>query len=204
MLRLFAGLTSRGNVRLGSYQRTESVVYNLPSTLAPRRMSRARRTRQKGTKCYTPRPPGELCTTWCLFIVRAEQSAIMNQLYIYVDGSDLEDVVVDLVSALHGSAEHWSNGAARLVNQQQPRTPDLLPDDLPQWDLGLNLPATALSKADSAELISFLTQLSAVSGRDFVIGLWKPELAISEDLCFVDAKAGLQQQEFLVQVLGLL
>jgi len=128
----------------------------------------------------------------------------MNQLYIYVDGSDLEDVVVDLVSALQRFAGHWANGAAQLVNQQQPRTPDLLLDDLPQWDVGLNLPVTALSKADAAELISFLTQLSAVSGRDFVIGLWKPKLAISEDLCFVDAKASLQQQEFLMQVLGLL
>ncbi|MEQ9727006.1 hypothetical protein ABRP29_15325 [Pseudomonas sp. WHRI 8822A] len=79
----------------------------------------------------------------------------MNQLYIYVDGSDLEDVVVDLVSALQGFAGHWANGAAQLVNQQQPRTPDLLLDDLPQWDVGLNLPVTALSKADAAELISF-------------------------------------------------
>ncbi len=79
----------------------------------------------------------------------------MNQLYIYVDGSDLEDVVVDLVSALQGFAGHWANGVAQLVNQQQPRTPDLLLDDLPQWDVGLNLPVTALSKADAAELISF-------------------------------------------------
>ncbi len=72
MLRLFAGFTSRHDVKLGTYQRLESVVYNSPSTPAPRRMPRARRARQKGTECYAPRPSGELYTIWCLFIVRGQ------------------------------------------------------------------------------------------------------------------------------------
>src|SRR5262245_24821217 len=63
-------------------------------------------------------------------------------LYAYVDGADLEDIAADLetrFAVFINSRDWWIAGAASVVNQRRGRETTTRPEDLPLWDLGLNL-----------------------------------------------------------------
>lgn len=109
----------------------------------------------------------------------------MAQIYVYVDGSDLEDVEGSLIEKLEHFSLMWGVDSVRVVNDRFPRTPDLAPEDLPDWNIGLNFEVKSLSPAELRKLIDFLSHTSAQTGRDFVIGIWHPSKWISEDWCFV-------------------
>ena len=119
-----------------------------------------------------------------------------HTLYAYVDGSDLHDVEDMLIARLGkfvGSRE-WVCSDVVIVNQHgDPNDPSLGPDDLPDWDLGLNLalPDPGVEQpgwfADIESTAQLLGQLHAQTGRDFIIGIGDSERGISEDLFFVDS-----------------
>ena len=116
--------------------------------------------------------------------------------YAYVDGSDLtelEDLLVDRLTDFVRSRT-WTCGYVHLVNQKgDPNDPSLGPDDLPDWELGINftMPNDAESQLnwidDVEETMSFLAQLHTETGRDFVIGIGDAERGISQDLMFVSS-----------------
>ena len=110
----------------------------------------------------------------------------MFNFYVYVDGADLDQCESTLVQALSQFAA-TSKLAAKVVNDRHSRTPDLGPEDLPDWNLGLNFSTPHLSATLADQLVSFLTQLSRQTDRDFVIGRWHPNEHISDDLMFIGA-----------------
>jgi hypothetical protein len=110
----------------------------------------------------------------------------MLNFYVYVDGADLERYEAPLKQAFSEFSAKLGLGAT-VINDKYPRTPDLGPEDLPDWNLGLNFCTSTLSEAVATELVSFLIKLSQQTDREFVIGLWHPNKQISDDLMFIGA-----------------
>ena len=110
----------------------------------------------------------------------------MLNFYVYVDGADLEQCEAVLTRAFSEFAAKFGLGAT-VINNKYPRTPDLGPEDLPDWNLGLNFSTPILSEVAATELVSFLTKLSRQTEREFVVGLWYPDKQISDDLMFIKA-----------------
>ena len=59
--------------------------------------------------------------------------------YVYVDGYDLHDVAVSIKRRLDEIATRFPQ--VRVIDDRFERTPDLHPEDLPTWNLGLNFDA---------------------------------------------------------------
>jgi hypothetical protein len=89
--------------------------------------------------------------------------------YAFVDGFDLDEVAAQLSQELStfvlGDGWRWQQPA--VVNQRHERTPDLGPDDLPTWELGLTFPLPEPGSgrkdwfADVERIASFLGGLHA-------------------------------------------
>jgi len=126
----------------------------------------------------------------------------MNLLYVYVDGSDLVDVEGKLLKAFDEFLRCWKMESARVINDKYERTPDLRPEDLPDWNLGLNLEFDSLPKDKLGELVRFLAELASGTGREFVIGCWNSETKIAEDWLFVGENPDQEVTEYLVAIYG--
>ena len=127
----------------------------------------------------------------------------MLNFYVYVDGSDLDECAASLTHAFSKFVASSNLGIATLVSTQHPRTPDLQPEDVPQWDLGINFSIPMLSEAGATSLVAFLIELSQQTGREFVIGLWHHDSHISNDLMFIGANSSIGRgTEFCLLVNG--
>lgn len=118
-------------------------------------------------------------------------------LYAYVDGSDLHDVADDFKRRIREfiGANTWHLEAPWLVNQRREGDPSLGPDDLPDWELGLNIKLQDPKSApadwfdDIKRIVQFLGQLHDDTDRDFVIGVGDTTKEwFSNDLLFVDCR----------------
>jgi hypothetical protein len=124
-------------------------------------------------------------------------------LYVYVDGSDLQEHGGQLAAAFAGLAEKWKDRGAFLVNQVHERTADMCSSDLPDWFLGINMPSSAFGAGEVDELVPFLRGLARSTDREFVVGLAE-ESGITEDLVFLGASSGeRQRQDLLLHVAAL-
>ncbi|WP_185825253.1 hypothetical protein [Xanthomonas sp. SI] len=110
----------------------------------------------------------------------------MLNFYVYVDGTDLDQCEAALTRAFSEFATK-SGLDSKVINDKYPRTPDLGPEDLPDWNLGFNFSTSNLSETVANELASFLTELSQQTDREFVVGLWHPDNQISDDLMSIGA-----------------
>jgi hypothetical protein len=117
-----------------------------------------------------------------------------HTLYAYVDGADLADIAADLetrFAAFIDSRHWWFADAAWVVNQRHGRETCTRPEDLPLWDLGLNLslpsPGTEFPVwfRDVEAIAGFLGMLHRECGRDFVIGIADIKTGIADDLFYV-------------------
>lgn len=117
-------------------------------------------------------------------------------LYAYVDGNDLHEVESFLVERLSTFIEsrEWICTGAKVVNQHgDPNDPSLNPEDLPDWDIGLNITLPDPGKetpgwfADIEDAALFLGQLHRDTGRDFVIGIGDTTTGVADDLFFVNS-----------------
>ena len=102
-------------------------------------------------------------------------------IYIYVDGSDLDDVGSSIVSDLN----EWllSNSVnARVINEKFDKTPDMGSDDYPDWNLGLNFDKAQDVCKELELTIPFMSEIASKYRRDFVIGYYDKESNISEDI----------------------
>ncbi len=126
----------------------------------------------------------------------------MNHLYVYVNGFDLADVEGKLLKAFNEFLRIWNVQSARVINDKYERTPDLRPEDLPTWNLGLNLEFDSLPEHKLEELICFLAKLARETGREFVIGCWNSETQIAEDWLFVDENSDQEVSQFLFAIYG--
>jgi len=133
-----------------------------------------------------------------------------HTLFAYVDGSDLDDIADALEARLRAfvEARGWVAGEAWVVNQQPEADASCTePEDIPCWDLGLNLhlpdPGTEPAGwfADVEAIACFFGNLHGEFGRDFVVGISDAQIGIAEDLyCIADSSPDL---EMLAQVIGL-
>ena len=123
----------------------------------------------------------------------------MLQIFVYVDGSDLEQVEAVLLKSFADFSKGWGVESVRVINDKYERTPDLRPDDLPQWNLGLNFELERLPRTKVESLMEFLSNTARETEREFVVGTWNPETMISEDLCFVRADIKLRDIDFLCE-----
>ena len=112
----------------------------------------------------------------------------MRTLYVYVDGSDLHDQEELLVSEFEALAQRWSGLNAVVVNQREEHTSNMLPGDLPDWDLGINIPLDRFGKNQAEELIPFLRNLAHSTEHEFVIGIGEPS-GMTDDVIYVDSTA---------------
>lgn len=110
--------------------------------------------------------------------------------YLYVDGSDLYESEASLTDAFAMLASEWKGPPLLFVNDKQPPNPEDLPEDLPEWTLGLNINANTLIENDIDSLLRFAKVLAEQTGCDFVFGLADQQMHVSEDMCFIDAGAG--------------
>lgn len=122
----------------------------------------------------------------------------MDTLYVYVDGSDLEDCDELLGAAFRELAERWAEKGCRFIDDRYARTPDLHPDDWSQWNLGINIPRHEFRAAEVAEIVRFAKQLADRSGREFLLGV-DPETGRAEELMLLGSSAGESQVEWLVE-----
>ncbi|MFO0570323.1 MAG: hypothetical protein U0263_32070 [Polyangiaceae bacterium] len=116
----------------------------------------------------------------------------MHTLYAYVHGSDLDDIAELLLRDLQTFVRQtpWKTAEPSVVSQRSPADPTLASGDVPDWDLGLNLPlplgpSTAID--DAVTIAQHLVELRARVSRDFVIGLHDDRTGATEDLFFVDS-----------------
>lgn len=114
-------------------------------------------------------------------------------LYAYVDGSDLDGVAEPLIDDLVTFVARtvWKTATPVVVNDRLPPGGTSSSNDLPVWNVGLNLPAPPNSPAvleDVVAIVQRLVSLRAQFNRDFVIGLHDPTTGIAEDFFFVDSE----------------
>ena len=119
-----------------------------------------------------------------------------HTLYAYVDGSDLEDVAAPIEERLVelAAAPGWVTSRPTVVNQKTDVSGSH-PDDLPDWDLGLNLtlPDTGDEPdgwfGDVERIAEYLAKLHSTFAREFVIGIADNVTGATEDLFFVESDA---------------
>ena len=104
-------------------------------------------------------------------------------LYIYVDGSDVEDIAEPLISDILEWKTQYKLSVS-IINDKFEKTPDMIPEDLPDWHLGLNINKTALSIGLLTTVVSHLSDLAIKYKRDFVIGYYDKNSEASEDILF--------------------
>lgn len=113
-----------------------------------------------------------------------------DTIYLYVDGFDLEESEATLTVAFIKLANEWHNTSLCLVNDRDAPGCNDQPGDLPEWLLGLNIKADTLNAEHIDSLLRFATDLAVLTGHEFVFGLADQQNHTSEDICFIDAKAG--------------
>jgi hypothetical protein len=115
-------------------------------------------------------------------------------LYAYVDGSDLDEVADEIevmLDVLVGSTP-WALEVPRIVNQKHERDDSYGPEDLTDWDLGLNLdlPDPGAEPADwfqdVEQVARVVGQVVVRTGREFVIGVADNSTGVTEDLFDVE------------------
>ena len=113
-----------------------------------------------------------------------------HTLYGYIVGVELADgerVVVDLIRTAIEAGD-WHYARPCLVNQQHPAGEYDEPDDLPLWDLGLNmrLPEPGAEPVgwvdDLKSVLGILAQVFVATGRDSVVGIHDATTGITDDL----------------------
>ena len=109
---------------------------------------------------------------------------MIDTLFVYIDGSDLEECYSQVAPQLQALSAEWRHKGCHFVDDRHPVTADLKPHDLPDWSLGLNLPLAALGRAEAERLVELCRTLARASGREFVIG-FASRGGRSEDVLFV-------------------
>lgn len=117
-----------------------------------------------------------------------------HTLYAYVDGSDLDDVADEIETTLEAlvASTPWAFLRPTMVNQVRERDDSYGPQDLTDWDLGLNLdlPDPAAEPVnwfqDVEQVARLVGQVVARTGREFVIGIRDGSTGVAEDLFNVE------------------
>lgn len=115
-------------------------------------------------------------------------------LFAYVDGSDLSEVAETIESALETlvASTSWVLTKPKVVNQVHERDDSYRPEDLTDWELGLNLdlPDPDAEPAgwfeDVEKVARIVGQIAQRTRRGFIIGIGESDTGVSEDLFYVE------------------
>ena len=121
-------------------------------------------------------------------------------LYIYFCDSDLEEIADPVESAL---SEWVASGNEKViaVNQRDIETVELGEEDLPDWDLGINI---SIKKTyQLKEPLNFMYSLAKKYKRDCVIGFVDADTGIAEDVCYFGNEEGRPDMHEIGSYLGL-
>ncbi len=114
-----------------------------------------------------------------------------DTLYAYADGNDLSQVETQILDSLRVCIyeRNWVGSRPRIVNQRHDGDETLGQDDLPDWDLGINLelPDPGAEPPDWFSNVEAVAQVCASTGHPFVIGV-ATQAGVAEDLFFVDSR----------------
>ena len=106
-------------------------------------------------------------------------------LYAYIEGSDNHDVSEALTAAL----EEYAAGQSipiRVVNERFDKTPDMLPEDLPDWNLGVNVVFDELTIDTLTDLLAVLESCCTRFDREFALGYVDLDQTwLNEDITFL-------------------
>ncbi len=108
-------------------------------------------------------------------------------IYIYIDGSDLDEIA----GGISSSIEDWlskSKTQAVLVNQIHESDETMREEDLPDWDLGIIIKINKGKKLK--EPLNYLYGLAKEYKRDFVLGIITSDTQVKEDVCFFGNEEG--------------
>lgn len=116
-----------------------------------------------------------------------------HTLYAYAEGNDLHDVadMLDAAFARLIAEGGWVCGKPWAVNQRRDDDPSLGPEDLPDWEIGLNLPLpdpgteTLGWFMDVERIVAALERMHVETGRVFVLGICHEGRGISDDVAFI-------------------
>lgn len=122
----------------------------------------------------------------------------ISKIYIYVDGSDLEEIEQPLSREINDWL-YREKIIGQLVNTQHERTSDLKEDDFPDWDLGINIDIEVLPTL--GKIMSDLYKLACLYNRDFVVGYYDSKNRITEDISFFGSESGKPKIEKTMAVL---
>jgi len=93
-----------------------------------------------------------------------------DTLFVYVDGNDLEECYARVTPQLRALAAEWQLKDCRFVDDRYPTTPDLEAGDLPDWNLGVNLPLAALGPIEAERLVELCHTLALERVMNFEVG----------------------------------
>ncbi len=114
-------------------------------------------------------------------------------LYAYADGSDLHQLESKLEVAFKQliKSRPWVCGTPTLVNQRHAPDSSVGPEDLPDWDLGLNLVVPEVGNeppgwfGDIQHIAKSLAAIWEDTGQPFVMGMYNSSTGVTEDLFHV-------------------
>jgi len=107
------------------------------------------------------------------------------QIFIYVDGSDLWDVVNTIKSRITEYTRNKDN-RIKLIDERFEKTNDMHEDDLPDWNLGVNYTLGTLATSETFELMQLFQKLAVDTRRDFAVGYFDTVTNIDEDIGFIE------------------
>jgi hypothetical protein len=106
-------------------------------------------------------------------------------LYVYVEGWDNAKIASQLTEFLSASQQEIGF-EYRIINDQLDPYPDDRPEDLPPWNLGLNVDKVHVSAANLQSLFTVIVNAVSRFERDFAVGYVDLERNITEDITFVE------------------
>jgi len=118
-----------------------------------------------------------------------------HTLYAYIEGSENDDLEEMLVSFFEDfiKERQWVCQNPKVVNQKKIDDPALRTDDIPAWDLGINIDLPDIGRepegwfSDIIAIANILGELHKRTNQVFIIGIGDTETGISEDLFDVDS-----------------
>lgn len=121
-------------------------------------------------------------------------------IYIYADGSNLEQVADKIESSIRNWIQE-SGIHAQLVNEHYKPASDIDPDDYTNWDLGINLNFDHISELK--KIIDYLYPLAVKKDIDFALGYYNEKTGVSEDISYFGAKSGKPKVDEIHELLGI-
>lgn len=107
-------------------------------------------------------------------------------IYIYVDGSNLQEIHKEFRSKI---TQFIESEDIVLVDDLYPRDDTMNEDDLPDWNLGVNFDPQQFTDEKLELILAFFHGLAGTSGREFSVGYYDHKNGINQDFGTIEKEA---------------